>query len=212
MKRLLIIAICILFAGCAAKTQMPTGESSEWDCKSHGGLLDLGRKCTEVTRAPAETYMAEEPLEISSSAPANTAEIAEPEAAEAAITENGSATASEPTLEETPPIASTELDAPLSVEEQMMAVSPNHYAVQIVSMSTEANLQHFINEHKLFEKTHVRTHAKGQIWYVVIFGVYEHYSEAKRVLESIPYRYQTQAWIRPVASLQEAMREYQRRQ
>lgn len=188
MKKVFIAMLCLLFAGCASKSP-----DAKWDCKSYGGLLDLGRSCKEVVAKPqpAPSVSAVEPSPIEQ-------EMAMEDPAPQAYVE-------EPMVEEPEP-------APMSVRDQLMAMPPEHFVVQIVSMSTEENMQRFIREHDLFEKAHVRTYAKGQVWYVILYGVYEHYSEAKSALQSIPYRHQTQAWIRTVGQLQDAIRAYDEHQ
>lgn len=194
MRKLSVIALCLLFTGCAAKSS-----SANWNCKSYGGLLDLGRSCTEVTAAPRAKGVPAAPRQQV---------MAEPEPADAPIQQ---AQPVQDTPAPTPVAEKAPEPVEMSVRDQLMAMPPQHYAVQIVSMSTEENLQRFIREHDLFEKAHLRTYAKGQVWYVVLYGVYDGYSEAKRALDSIPYRHQTQAWIRTVGSLQDAVRAYESR-
>ena len=193
----------MLVAGCATKQTSPS-DKVVWNCQSYGGLLNLGQRCTQAPKEAPQTVAAQTAPEFI----ADTPEIA-PYSPDDEVALNDQSTP-EMETEEAPP--AHPVNGRNSAEEQLMKLMSHYYAVQVVSLSTEDNLNRFLKENNLFEKAYLRTWAKGQAWYVVIFGVYEDYSKAKRVLESIPYRFKTKAWIRSVGSLQEAMKEFERQQ
>lgn len=64
---------------------------------------------------------------------------------------------------------------PFTPSEQLLAINPNFYTLQLAAMHSEKSLQAFIIEHQLAEK-HIslyQTIRNGKKWYVVIYGQFK---------------------------------------
>ncbi|MDX8388172.1 MAG: hypothetical protein R8M46_06520 [Ghiorsea sp.] len=187
MKKILLVMMVLVLASCAGKESVESENNKEWNCKDLGGLLHLSQKCDQ-------TIVEEEPA--SSDWGQNM-----PNQEDTGQDSLGA--------EEDVSLNDVEVAAPvLTIKEQMLAFDPSMYVVQVVSTTSKDSLDIFLGKNELFEKSYVRTWDKGQAWYVIVFGVFEGYSEAKRVSDDIPTNYRSEAWVRTAGSLQDAIRAF----
>jgi septal ring-binding cell division protein DamX len=126
------------------------------------------------------------------------------------------ATESAPLLSEPPPpptaAPATELPTYIRLAYQPAAPVPildmpaEFYAVQLIAMTNRQRLEEYIAINQLEGMTAARTERNGEIYYVLILGIYENRGLAERAsLEIPPPLDTTEPWIRELGTLQEAM-------
>ena len=80
------------------------------------------------------------------------------------------------------------------------------YAVQLIAMSSRGRLEEYIDEHRLEGMTAARVERDGDLYYVLILGIYETRDLAEQASQDIPPPLDTrEPWIRRLSALQEAM-------
>ena len=74
--------------------------------------------------------------------------------------------------------------------QQLLAVSPNYYTIQLTSDRKLDNLERFIKANKLQDKaTYFRTYdMQDRELYILIYGQYSNSADAKAALEKLPQR------------------------
>lgn len=83
--------------------------------------------------------------------------------------------------------------------------SPNHYTLQLVSLSSESSVKKFVAElAPLGQETgYVRYEAKGAIRYAALLGVYPSRGAAEQARSQLPaHLRKNQPWIRNIGELQ----------
>ena len=202
----------------------PDGEN--WDC-----IQD-----PELARAPRPTRSAEPTLELDAAGPAPEAqeqagamagaEIVEdlgalatgdpvrdaafaPPAAQAPTPEAAMtvSVAAPPPAAEAPGIAPTVAFAAVEPEHtEVLSLPGHHYAVQLLAMADTAQLQEFIARHQLDGTLTARVERDGELYYVLLLGVYDTLERARQASLDLPPPLETsEPWIRPIASLQRAI-------
>ena len=91
-------------------------------------------------------------------------------------------------------------------EVSVMDMPAEFYAVQLIAMTNRQRLEEYIAINQLEGMTAARTERNGEIYYVLILGIYENRGLAERAsLEIPPPLDTTEPWIRELGTLQEAM-------
>ena len=90
----------------------------------------------------------------------------------------------------------------------LLALPAGYYALQLLAMSSQETLDAFAVEHGLRDTIRVRVVRGGEVFYVLLAGVYADQDAAEQALESMPVAVRAlRPWIRPLGLLQRAMRE-----
>ncbi|MCZ6643123.1 MAG: SPOR domain-containing protein [Gammaproteobacteria bacterium] len=93
-------------------------------------------------------------------------------------------------------------DKPVSI----IDLPPDLYAIQLIAMSTRGALEAFVKDNRLRGMSAARVANDGEVFYVLLLGIYESAEIAKEAVEGIPPPLDKQTpWIRPLGTLQEAM-------
>ncbi|TNF90106.1 MAG: hypothetical protein EP301_01690 [Gammaproteobacteria bacterium] len=88
--------------------------------------------------------------------------------------------------------------------------SPEHFAVQLTAMETEALANGFIANYELDaeELMTLELAREGDFYYVVLLGLFDTFTEAQAAAESLPESLaEAQPWIRPLAAIQSGIRD-----
>ncbi len=93
-------------------------------------------------------------------------------------------------------------DKPVNIIE----LPPDLYAVQIVAMSSRDALEDFVSDNRLRGMSAARVANDGQVFYVLLLGIYETAAIANEAIEDIPPPMdKLSPWVRRLGSLQHAM-------
>ena len=80
------------------------------------------------------------------------------------------------------------------------------YVIQLVALRSEAELEAFVTDHGLPLLSGALVEKDGDLWFVLLAGVYEDLDTAQRALVSLPENLMAMnPWLRPMASLRKAM-------
>lgn len=80
------------------------------------------------------------------------------------------------------------------------------YAVQVLAMSTPQQIEAFVRRHGIEGVSAARVEREGEIYYVLLLGIYETLDIAREAVADLPAPFtDTSVWIRPLGSLQSAM-------
>lgn len=205
------------------------GES--WECVEDESLVRRPRP----TRLPGATVSAAEPeadqpLTLAApaapgdggrsaiaaeSAPAAVAEAAAGAADGNAAADTAARAGAEATAAEDAPQRTAEADLPAHVRLAYQPPQPTLlqdlpgelYTVQLLAMSNKATLEAYVRDHGLKGLSAARIENEGDLYYVLLLGVYESEALARQAAEDLPPPLdEASPWIRPLGSLQEAMR------
>ena len=87
-----------------------------------------------------------------------------------------------------------------------MEMPGSHYAIQLIAMKTSEELDEFVRRHGLDGTLATRVERQGELYYVLLLGVYEVLREAEDAKAGLPTALRdAEPWIRPLSSLQAAM-------
>ena len=87
-----------------------------------------------------------------------------------------------------------------------MGMPDTHYTVQLIAMKTREELDQFARRHGLKGTLAARVEREGELYYVLLLGVYEVFEEAQTAVAGLPAPvHEAKPWIRPLRSLQAAM-------
>ena len=90
----------------------------------------------------------------------------------------------------------------------LLTLPANFYALQLLAMSSQEALDGFATEQGLRDTISTRVARDGNVFYVLLAGIYEDQDAAERALASLPPAVQAlPPWIRPLGLLQRAMRQ-----
>ena len=79
------------------------------------------------------------------------------------------------------------------------------YAVQLIAMPSKETLEAFASRERLRSVSAVRVESNGELYFVLLLGIYESYAIARQAVAAIPPVEGAEPWIRPLGSLQAAM-------
>jgi septal ring-binding cell division protein DamX len=80
------------------------------------------------------------------------------------------------------------------------------YAAQVLAMSTREALEAFVQRHGIEGASAARVERDGEIYYVLLLGIYETAEIARRAVTDLPRPFHDiEPWIRPLGALQSAM-------
>lgn len=83
---------------------------------------------------------------------------------------------------------------------------PGFFAVQLVAVQTKAALEQYAERERLRNMSAARVERDGELFYVLLLGVYETRARAEQAAANLPAEFQQfSPWVRSVASLQEAI-------
>ena len=86
-------------------------------------------------------------------------------------------------------------------------VPGNYYAVQLVALDSIAAVEAYVNDHQLEGLSAARIAKDDQLFYVLLFGVYPDQATAQAAVDDLPTSLAgVTPWIRPMRTLQAAMR------
>jgi hypothetical protein len=89
----------------------------------------------------------------------------------------------------------------------ILELPSDYFAVQLLAMQSREGVEGYISEHGLRGMSGARVENEGDIFYVLIVGIYTTYDSALEASTDLPPPLDTvEAWIRPLGSLQEAMK------
>lgn len=94
---------------------------------------------------------------------------------------------------------------PLSRDEQhLMAMNPNHYVIQLLAASIDANVEQFIVRHGLQGQAfYFHTLRDGKDWYAVVYGEYPTKEAANQAKAALQQQYHVRPWVRSVTDIQQ---------
>jgi DamX protein len=85
------------------------------------------------------------------------------------------------------------------------------YAVQLMAMSSKDSLEAFVAREGIRNMSAARVERDGELFYVLLLGIYENAETARRAVASLPDEIGgAEPWIRPLGSLQSAMQRADR--
>ena len=88
----------------------------------------------------------------------------------------------------------------------LMDLPGDFYAVQVLATSTRKELEAFTDRHGIREASAARVERDGELYFVLLLGIYETEVLARRAMTLLPETFDRQTlWVRSLASLQEAM-------
>lgn len=80
------------------------------------------------------------------------------------------------------------------------------YVIQLVALRSQSDLEDFVLDNGLPPMSGALVEKDDRLWYVLLAGVYEDIDKARRAAESLPETLKAMnPWVRPMASLREAM-------
>lgn len=90
---------------------------------------------------------------------------------------------------------------------QLTELPSEFYALQLFAMSSQEELAQFVNNRQLQGMTTARVERNGELFYVLIAGIYENSEAAERAALSIEAEFDVfKPWVRPLRTLQSAVR------
>ncbi|HEX7035506.1 MAG TPA: SPOR domain-containing protein [Pseudomonadales bacterium] len=208
------LAVGLLVAGCGGRPVRPPvtevtriPEQGDWFCQQSAN--GSGWECVqdpELAKHPEPTRLPSpaepprpSPNDDTSEARAPDPLTSNPPAAAAAV-----------------PAGNEPVEAPADPARQpddpgeLMQRPPDHWAVQVLAMATRAELDRFVERHGLEYLPAVTVERDGRIYHALLLGVFATEEEARRAAAARPPPLDATApWIRPMRSLQSAMRRAQ---
>jgi septal ring-binding cell division protein DamX len=95
---------------------------------------------------------------------------------------------------------------PASADNPLMDLPVDHYAVQLLAMNDAAELANFVADHQLDGTLSARVERNGELYHVLLLGVYETRELAEQASLALPPPLDAKTpWIRSVRSIQNAM-------
>ena len=96
-------------------------------------------------------------------------------------------------------------------ETSILDLSPTFYTVQLVAVSTKEALEEHVRELGLQSMSAARIESGGDLYYVLLLGVYPTETTARTAAASLPPGLENvTAWVRSLSSLQDAIRRADR--
>lgn len=92
----------------------------------------------------------------------------------------------------------------LTPEQEIMAMSSSHYAVQVYAGNTKASVDSFKAKNNLAELTTVKTQRSGSIYYVIV-DIHPDRATANAAAKAIEASTGTTSWVRSIAGLQKVV-------
>ena len=228
-KLMFVIAVLLLFGcGRGGTNNGPLGASTgdgdwfceravdptEWDCVQDAGLARYPKPRQPSTEMPGLA---------TSDTGDSTATPGSPIAPPATIdditavhpTTNDLAQPMEPVPAETDPmtLAPKDKDDPTRTNGisdyagiSVMELPTDHFAVQLIGMSSEASLEAFAKKNQLDGSFTARVERNGELYYVFLLGLYDTRETAEQASHDLPVQLGAdQPWIRSVKSIQNAV-------
>ena len=184
-------------------------EPEQWECVQDPTLAEN----PEPTRLPSDVAAVRdvEPATGGALPPALNPELQIGDAT--ASTDPAAALAGSPTSE---PDADADADADADDTEDAAAepaphnpvlqAPAEHFVVQLIAMSSARQLADFVAEHQLQALPSVRVERSGELFHVLLLGVFESFEQAEQASTTVPSPFASDdAWIRPVGALQAAI-------
>ena len=92
----------------------------------------------------------------------------------------------------------------------ILEIPGEFYAAQLFAVSTPEQVEEFVERENLYNMSAAQVEHKGELYYVLLLGIYETQQRAQEAVSAMPQSVQTlKPWIRPVQGLQAAMRRAQ---
>ncbi len=92
--------------------------------------------------------------------------------------------------------------------QSLLTIPTDHFAVQLIAMANQGLVDEFLLEHPLDAPINVTLAHEGEIYHVVLLGIYASYPAAEAAVASRPQSViDIEPWIRPMNSVQSAIRE-----
>lgn len=165
------------------------------------------------TAAAEETVVDEQPAEMAPSAvmqqtlPAEATESSTEQPPPPPPVDAGAAPAPVPATTEQQEIPRHVALAYTPPEPMMITELPSDFfALQMLAVNTPEEIEAYIKDNRLVGMSGARVENNGDIFYVLIVGIYETYGRADEAAKSLPPPLDdVEVWIRPLGSLQQAM-------
>ena len=209
--RWLTVAMLAAITGCRSTPDVPAPSPSaapnadanwfcemgkredEWECVQDGALD--GAPAQRTARAATASAKAPERTEAAARTASAVAAPARP---------------APPSQSATPPAAELPLYRRLAYRPSETVplddLPPGFFAVQLVAVQTKAALEQYAERERLRNMSAARVERDGELFYVLLLGVYETRARAERAAANLPAEFQQfSPWVRSVASLQEAI-------
>ena len=95
-----------------------------------------------------------------------------------------------------------------SAAARLLAMSAERFAVQLIALDSAELAERFIEENALEDAMVVQLARQEDFYYVVIFGIYDSFEEARAAFDANPGSLEgIKPWIRSLGSLQAAIRQ-----
>jgi DamX protein len=93
-------------------------------------------------------------------------------------------------------------------EQQLLALAPGSYTVQVMASSAESKVKEFVADTMVPQpKGYFETRYRGQPWFVVVAGNYGNRTAATDSIQQLPESLRSlQPWVRNLADIQDAIR------
>ncbi len=224
IRPMLRVISCIVLCGLAgclsrnpapvAPVDLPNKPGADWFCEMHpNGEEWICVRDEELARHPKPSRLPEpkpEPTPVEQPPPAPVQPVTPVNEPAASLSEPAPSSVQTPAPS---PRQSSERtakhvrlaykpDKPVSIVE----LPPDLYAVQLVAMSSRDALEDFVSDHRLRGMSAARVANDGQVFYVLLLGIYETAAIANEAVEDIPPPLdKLSPWVRRLGSLQTAM-------
>lgn len=215
----LLIVLCVLtLSACGGSSlrRTPTSErETPWFCQMNETRdnwecvqdAELARR-PKPERLPGDEPPLPEPETIPLIAPSvifeeETASLSEETTADVSMTAAATAV---------PAAASATADtaaAPSApADHDLLSMSPDLYAVQLVAMANEPAAEEFRSSHRIDNALIVQLANDGKLFYVVLLGIYDNFTDAEQAAEQRGASLSgIDPWVRPLDSIQSGLRE-----
>lgn len=220
MLRLLTIIFIATLLGCGRdgvfqRGAQPVQPDGDWFCEMAENTEDWA--CVqdpELARTPQPSRLPQPKAPPPAAEPVADSATDEPGIGESALLL--AVAPAEEMLSEAPPPPSPELieETPAYISLAYHPAEPtalvnlpgDYYAVQLIAMTSQERLEAYIQEHQLQGMSAARVERDGELYHVLILGIYETRQLAEQASENMPAPLNAgEPWIRELRVLQEAM-------
>lgn len=98
-------------------------------------------------------------------------------------------------------------------EKQLLAMGEHDYSIQLIASHHKKTVQDFARQQMLGYKTYIyHVVSNGKPWYMLLYGDYKTWSDARQALVSMPPHIQVQGpWIRQLSMVQQDLRQHSKK-
>ena len=226
------LLLCGLLTACAGKNTATPADAalatpqgpwfcepsltSGWDCTNDPTLVanpvpsrtlsDVRRLSEPAPEQPAQTMVDTSDVLMTADSPSIEADALPAVEATTQETPTVNEAPDRETARSTPKDTFAELAYRPDQPTSLLELPPNFYAVQLIALSSAAELQRYFDTLGLDSLSAAEVEVDGELRYVLLLGVYEDFETAQKAAASIPEKLTPDdPWIRRLGNLQAAM-------